>query len=132
MTSSSPHLSIRRRIILEQEPPVVRPTAVSSPDELDREELGALRHLAAELHTALRVSEEENLLLKSKLKTADEWGLLVVDDLAHFQQQCNNNNPTAKLDQLIEELRDIAAAADDQTSPAWTSPSPVRKNVSFL
>jgi len=30
----------------------------------DREELGALRHLAVELHTALRMSEEENLALK--------------------------------------------------------------------
>lgn len=39
--------------------PVATPVAAR-----DTEELGALRHLAVELHTALRMSEEENLALK--------------------------------------------------------------------
>lgn len=33
-------------------------------EQVDKEELGALRLLASELHAALRLSEEENLLLK--------------------------------------------------------------------
>lgn len=35
-----------------------------TPEQIDREEMSALRHLASELHAALRLSEEENLLLK--------------------------------------------------------------------
>lgn len=35
-----------------------------TPQQIDREEMSALRHLASELHAALRLSEEENLLLK--------------------------------------------------------------------
>ena len=32
--------------------------------EIEHEELNALRHLASELHSALRLSEQENVLLK--------------------------------------------------------------------
>lgn len=38
-----------------------------TPEQIDREELSALRHLASELHSALRMSEEENLLLKGNI-----------------------------------------------------------------
>lgn len=37
-----------------------------TPEQIDREEMSALRHLASELHAALRLSEEENLLLKGE------------------------------------------------------------------
>ena len=39
------------------------PVSTAAPCE-DQEELGALRHLATELHNALRLSEEENVVLK--------------------------------------------------------------------
>lgn len=47
-------------------------------DKMDHEEMGALRHLASELNAALRLSEEENLLLKgncpiSLLNTFRMW-----------------------------------------------------------
>lgn len=106
-SSSSPHLSIRRRVILDP-PPLPAPPRSPSPDELDREELGTLRHLTAELHSALRVSEEENAILKAKLKAADEWGLLEEEPAG---LSSSTSSPTAKLDRLIEELRDIAAAS---------------------
>jgi hypothetical protein len=35
-----------------------------TPENIDHEEMSALRHLASELNAALRLSEEENLLLK--------------------------------------------------------------------
>lgn len=35
-----------------------------TPEQIEHEEMSALRHLATELHAALRLSEEENLLLK--------------------------------------------------------------------
>lgn len=82
-------------------------------DKMDHEEMGALRHLASELNAALRLSEEENLLLKAKLQTLDEWGLMVE------QQEDVGASQTAKLDRLIEDLRDIASS--QPTSP-FTSP----------
>lgn len=38
-----------------------------TPENIDRQEMSALRHLASELNVALRLSEEENLLLKGHL-----------------------------------------------------------------
>jgi len=38
-----------------------------TPEKIDHEEMSALRNLASELNAALRLSEEENLLLKGNL-----------------------------------------------------------------
>ena len=45
------------------EPSTYRPP---TPEKIDHEEMSALRNLASELNAALRLSEEENLLLKGK------------------------------------------------------------------
>ncbi|KAK4015413.1 uncharacterized protein LOC116924506 [Daphnia magna] len=92
-------------------------------DKMDHEEMGALRHLASELNAALRLSEEENLLLKAKLQTLDEWGLMAE------QQEDVGASQTAKLDRLIEDLRDIASS--QPTSP-FTSPFVHRRNMRDL
>jgi len=78
--------------------------------------LGALRHLAVELHTALRMSEEENVVLKAKLQTLDDLGLI------------GDDQPEHKLDQLIDDLRDIGSV---QHSP-FSSPSNQRRNMRDL
>lgn len=46
------------------EPSTYRPP---TPEKIDREEMSALRNLASELNAALRLSEEENLLLKGNI-----------------------------------------------------------------
>lgn len=46
------------------EPSTSRPP---TPEKIDREEMSALRNLASELNAALRLSEEENLLLKGNI-----------------------------------------------------------------
>lgn len=46
------------------EPSIYRPP---TPEKMDREEMSALRNLASELNAALRLSEEENLLLKGNI-----------------------------------------------------------------
>lgn len=94
-----------------------------------KEELGALRNLATELHAALRRSEDENAVLKARLQTLDDFGLASAGTALE---------PLEKLDQLIDELRDMAwGGAGDEWAPpapssASASPASQRRNLRYL